>query len=423
MLNLIKSRILDSAEKRRVLSNIFSLGMLQGASYLLPLITFPYLVRVLGMENFGTLSFATAIIAYFIAVTDYGFNLSATKNVSVSRGNQQEINRIFSSVMTIKLLLTMACFLVLIVLMLTVDRLKNDWFIFLLTFGMVLGQAMFPIWLFQGMERMKYITYIHIFAKIFFTACIFLFVKDEAHLYLVPLFNSLGFIIAGGISIWLAIKMFGVSYSIQSKDSLVEQVFNGWHIFYSRVFVNLYSTTNIVLLGFFTNNTVVGHYAVAEKIIQALLGIFQPVLQAVFPYMANVYKENRNRFLLLFKKINASILFVSVIMTFFTVMLAPWLVSVVSGGESHEVSLILMILGLSILLDPYGPSYTNGLVILGESNCLVSVVKKTFAFNMILVIPLILLYGAMGVAVLTFLRTIYHFFVISRSFKAAVHTA
>src|SRR5690554_1138812 len=155
MFDSIKARIFGSAEKKRVLANIFSLSVLQGVSYLLPLITFPYLVRVLGMESFGILAFATAVTAYFIAVTDYGFNLSATKDISVSRTDQQEVNRIFSAVMMIKLILTVLCFFVLIVLLVMIEQFRENWQMFMLTFGMVIGQAIFPVWLFQGMERMK----------------------------------------------------------------------------------------------------------------------------------------------------------------------------------------------------------------------------------------------------------------------------
>lgn len=416
---MIKNRILNSSDKRRVVKNIFSLGVLQGVSYLLPLITFPYLVRVLGMENFGIISFATAVITYFIVVTDYGFNLSATKDVSVSRDDHDEINRIFSSVMMIKLLMTMACFVLLVLLVFVIERFRENWLIFILSFGMVVGQAMFPIWLFQGLERMKYITYIHILSKVLFTACVFIFVNDEDDVFLVPLFNSLGFVFAGAISIFFAIKMFGVKFSFQSKRSLYEQLSNGWYIFYSRVFVNLYSTTNIVLLGFFTNNTIVGHYAVAERIVQALLGVFQPILQAVFPFMANVYKKSEEQFLSLFKKINMIILLMAGSMTVVTVICAPWLVEIVSGDTNQEVSLILAALSLSVLLGPYGPSYTNGLIVVGESQRLVSVVKRTFVFNMVFIVPFIIFFGALGVAVLTVLRSIYHYVIISKSFRQA----
>jgi len=120
-----------------LISNFFSLAILQGANYLLPLITFPYLVRVLGVEKFGLLAFATATIAYFSVIVDYGFNLTATKDVSINRDNIDKLNEIFSSVMVIKFILLLISFIILVFLTSTFNKFGEYSTIFYLTFGML----------------------------------------------------------------------------------------------------------------------------------------------------------------------------------------------------------------------------------------------------------------------------------------------
>ena len=187
---------MNIVEKKRFLGNFLSLATLQGLNYILPLLTLPYLVRVLGAEKFGLIAFATAVVGYFIVLTDYGFNFSATREVANYRDDKNKLVEIFSSVMIIKVSLLLISFIILLFLIFFFEKIGNDALLYVLTFGSVVGQVLFPVWFFQGVERMKYITIINIISKTIFTVAIFLLVKQTSDYLLVPLLTSVGIIVA-----------------------------------------------------------------------------------------------------------------------------------------------------------------------------------------------------------------------------------
>jgi len=387
---------INKTEKKRLFSNFFSLLVLQGSNYILPLITFPYLVQVLGVEYFGLLAFATAVIAYFGIITDYGFNLTATREISVHRENKEKVVEIFSAVMIIKVFLMFLSFFLLSLLVFSFKKFSTDWEIYFFTFATIVGQVFFPVWFFQGMERMKYISYLNIFAKTIFTISIFVFVKEQSDFYLVPLLTSGGFIVAGIWSQVLIYKEFNVKFKWQNIETLKAYLYDGWHIFVSRIYVNIYTTTNIILLGFFTNNATVGYYSIAEKIVVAIGGLFQPANQTIYPYLARKYKENFKLFVAFLKKIALMFLMISFSFVLVGEYFKESIVSLVTGTSNTEVSLLLSIFLLRILTYPFGALFSNSLIIMNRKKEFMKVMNYTVLLDLLIVPPAIYFYQAMG---------------------------
>lgn len=273
--------------RARFLSNIVSLLVLQGANYLLPLLTIPYLVRVLGPEYYGLVAFAAATTTYFTLITDYGFNLSATKQVSIHRLDREKIKKIYSSVMMVRFILLVASFFLFLSMVFIFDKFRTDYDIYLVSFLVVIGQFLFPVWLFQGLEVMKFIAILNILAKSIFTAFVFLLVTDDGDYLLVPFLTAAGSIMAGIIAQLLVIYHLKVRFSFPVWGDVKEQFVDGWHIFSSSISISMYTASTTFVLGIFTNNQVVGFYSAAEKITQALKGLYQPVSQAMYPIVSS----------------------------------------------------------------------------------------------------------------------------------------
>jgi len=331
---------------------------MQGANFILPLLTLPYLVRVLGAEKFGLLAFATTTVNYFVIITDFGFNLSATREISVHRDDPDKVNEIFNSVMQVKLFLMLVSFALLSLLVFSFDKFRQDSIVYFLTFGTVVGQVFFPVWFFQGMERMKYITYLNILSKLIFTFAIFIFVHKQEDYLFVPALTALGFIVAGVWSLTLIKKDFGVKFRLVSFTIARDYFMDSSQYFLSRVSVSIYTSSNAFVLGLFTNNTVVGYYAMAEKLYQALQGLYLPLVNAIYPFIA------KGRNISLFKKIFSFAVIGNFILIAFLFLASGQLLRLVfglnAGVMTEDVFRVLLVAALIVV-----PSILLGYPFLG----------------------------------------------------------
>ncbi|HHD81792.1 MAG TPA: flippase [Campylobacterales bacterium] len=401
-------KILKTEELNKLKSNFLSLTILQAVNYILPLLTLPYLVKTLGVDYFGLLAFATATITYFGTLTDYGFNLTATKEISIHRDNPQKVSEIFSSVMIIKFFLLTFSFLLLLLLTLSFSKFGEHWEIYLLTFGTVIGQFLFPVWFFQGMEKMKYITVLNLIAKSLFTIAIFGFVQSKEDVYLVPLFFSLGGIVAGFISLYIIYTKFQTHFKLQKVETIKTYLIDGWHVFLSRFYVSMYTSANLLLLGFLTNNVIVGYYAIAEKIVLAIAGIFEPLNHALYPYLARKYKENFGHFVILLKRI--ALLFIVSALGFLLISeyFVQELVYLVHGAYHLSIAFLLSIFLLRVLTYPYGALLSNALIIMKETKDYMKVMNYTVILNFMFVPLSIYFYDAMGLVIAFIFVTFIH---------------
>ena len=357
----IKSKL-----KSHMAINFISLALLQGVNYLLPLLSFPFLFRVLGVERWGLVTFGYSLMQYFVMFTDFGFNLSATKYISEHRNDLQKINSYLNSAMIGRFILCGISLAILLALISYFDKFSTESIFYLLYFGIILGNVMFPMWFFQGMENMKYITVFNIVAKSLSFIPFFIFIrKPEDYIY-VPIFYSIGFVLAGIVSLFIVYFKMGMKWYFTSISQISSSLKDSSAYFLARASTSLFTTSNSFLLGLVCGNTMVGYYSAAEKLYQAYNQLLSPFTGVLFPHIA------KSRDVLFFKKIFYRITFTNLFCVAAALLLASYVLDIVYGTADPnilEVFRILvtacfvtipsMLLGYPFLAAMGHPLYTN----------------------------------------------------------------
>ncbi|MDT3697258.1 MAG: flippase [Ignavibacterium sp.] len=338
-------RLLKIISSNKVLfQNFTSLSLLQLANYIFPIITLPYLVRVLGPEKYGLINFASAFTAYFTIITDYGFNLSATKEISVNRNNKEKVSEIFSSVLTIKILLFFLSSVIFYLIVGMFAIFSNDSGFYTIMFIGVLGIVIFPLWLYQGLEQMKYILIINVVIRSVTVVIIFLAVKVQNDYLLLAVLYTIAQILIGATGLIFGIRRFKLKYLFPSKVQLLDQLKKGWDLFLSSIWINLYTTSNVFILGLFAPNNVVGYYAAADKIRIAFQGILSSMSQSVFPYVNKILSESYEKFINFNKKLLSIAVIVGLFISLSLFLFAKPIVNIVLGNEYLPSIIVLRII-------------------------------------------------------------------------------
>ncbi len=293
--NELKAR-LQGGNLRQITDNFLSLSTVQLLGYIFPLIILPYLVRTIGTEKFGLTETAASFLGIFLMLTNYGFPYSASRQISIARDNRKAVSEIFSAVLTLKILFTGISFFILLLLTQYVTLFNNEQTLFLWSFGAIVGDVLFPIWLFQGLEQMRYISVLNLTARGVILGLTIWFVRSPEDYILVPLVNSIGQIFIGIASIYIAHKKLDVRFTIPAMPQLQFQLREGWNTFVSGAAINFYTQARVFIFSLFASKTLVGYYSLAQRV----AGMFQvypiaTLLNATLPRLNHLYSTNKQK--------------------------------------------------------------------------------------------------------------------------------
>lgn len=345
----LKPKIIDPQDKKIVLENFVSLSTLQDLNYLLPIIIPPYLIRVISPEKFGLIAFAQAFMQYFMILTDYSFNISATREIALCKTDKQKMCSIFSSVITVKCILAAASFTIFIAIVASVPKFRGDWLVYLLSFGSVIGNTLFPVWFFLGKEKMIYISAINIVGGILYVLSVFMLINNPLDYLYVPLLISLYFIFSGVLGLYIAFRKFGLEFVLQSYRNIRQGLKAGWDVFISIVAINAYTTTRVFAVGLLTNNTITGYYSIAERIANFIQTFpLDSLSWALYPRLNKIFAKNKRRALRLVHKIQNSVTLTYLIVIPALLLITPFLVRIACGTLYVPVNVALRLLLVSV---------------------------------------------------------------------------
>lgn len=373
------------------MSNFIYLTLLKGISFLFPLITLPYLAKVLGPDKFGAIAFATSIIVIIETITDWGFNYTATRDIAIKRNDLKYVSNIYCQVFYARILLMIISFIGLWALIQIIPDFKSNEKLILFTFLYIPGNILFPQWLFQAFERMRYITILSILAKIVFTAFIFVIITKPSDYVYEPVLNAGSFLISGFIAQYIIIKKFKLILFRPKYRDILLKIKGSTNMFISLILPNLYTNFSVIILKTYCGDLATGIYNGGQKFQGIVEQLTQILSRAFFPFLAR-HKEKHHIYVM----ISGVIALAASIFMFFA---APWFVNIFLTEEFSDAIIVMRIFSITPIflfsMNTYG---TNYLVIVGKENILRNIVIIVSIIGFVLTWLLTPEYSYIGVA-------------------------
>lgn len=304
----------------------------------------PYLARVLGPAGWGRLAMALALGIYVMQVVEYGFNLSATREVARSRNDRAQLADLTAGVLGARALLVVLLLPIPLVLQARLPVLGEHpallWGAYL--WGVAQGSSFG--WYLMGMERMRQAALLDTGTRVLATAGIFVLVRAPGDASLVLLLQAAaGFLAFGGG--WFVVRR-EAPFCMPGPRATRDALRMGWSMFVFRASAGLYTAGNAFILGLFAPPQVVGYYAGAEKIGRAIIGLLGPAGQALYPRVSRLVGHARTQALRMVRLGLAAMGLGGVLLGIAAFLGAPVLVRLLLGPGFEPAVAVLRVLAL-----------------------------------------------------------------------------
>jgi PST family polysaccharide transporter len=271
---------------KSLLKNFSYITAMQFFILLAPLITYPYLVRVLGQELYGIVLSAQMLASYASIIIDFGSNGVCAKHVSMNRNDKNKVSEIVNSVFIVRLVLLLSSFFLYMAVVFLVPQYREFWILFALTYGLTLNDLLFPQYYFQGIEHMKTITMISIITKLLFIGLVFFVVRSPEDYLLVPVLYTMGFALGGIISIYIIYKRHKLKLFIPNYATIKFYIKDCSPLFANDLVCTVKDKLNYMFVGIFAGMSDVVIYDLGLKLHSLLTKPMQILTTVLLPRFA-----------------------------------------------------------------------------------------------------------------------------------------
>lgn len=400
----------------KVFKNTMSLSVLQGVYIITPLIVIPFIISVFGLQGYGTLAYVIAVLAIFKVFIDYSFEFTATKSISILNVSEpkRKLKEKVSLVISTKLFLCFFMFPLYLLVGILVLEMTLPYIV--ISFSTLVVDVFFIGWFFQGLQKSTSIMFFRVLGRALFVLSLMLLINEGNSIFQYFIFEMIGGLIGVAV-LHLYVKktekinMFRLNFSLEQSWLELK---SGFDIFISKVCVSGYGTVNVLLLGVFVSKEVFAIYSIVEKVFNSIKMISSQFGNALIPYFANFSHDKgcyNKASLLKIIFINQAFLFASSLGLFF---LGESLIVWISGDVYELQKELLIFFSISLFLS-IGPVFTAILIGQGREKVVKYITLKVMLLNLILLVPFTYFYGAIGMAILILIASIYQFFLQLKS--------
>lgn len=282
---------MNKIRNSKLLKNGIWLLVLQVFNTVVPMITLPYVTRILGASGYGDFSLALNWIMYFQVIVEYGFGYWGARMVATN--GKEQLQNTFSRIITARIALLIFSFIAMCIVYTFSGKEISHFICMSILFLMVLGVTFQLTWLFQGMQDMKFITMINAASRTISVLVIFALVKHAGDVYLYCFLYSCTYIFSAVIGLYMANRMYGLKVRLCGFKATKSALIEAWPLFISQAMSKVLSGFGVTVLGMTAASSAVGIYSAVYKIPYTMALFFNPISQAIYPDISAAFSKSK----------------------------------------------------------------------------------------------------------------------------------